>query len=121
LFGNEQEACGMTGTDDVGAAVARLAERCPTVAVTLGAAGSLVAADGAVVRVPAEPVPEVVDTTGAGDLYAAGFLFGVSRGLGPEACGRLGGLAAAEVVTHLGARAVRSLRTLASEAGLLTA
>ncbi len=119
LFANEQEACGMVGTDDVDAALTRLAARCPTVAVTLGAAGSVVAADGNIIRVPAEAVEDVVDTTGAGDLYAAGFLYGASRGLGAEASARLGGIAAAEVVSHMGARPVASLRMLATDAGVL--
>ncbi len=61
----------------------------------------------------------VVDTTGAGDLFAAGFLFGVARGLGNEKAARLGALAAAEIITHLGARPDTSLRMLAKENGLL--
>ncbi|MBO0730271.1 MAG: adenosine kinase, partial [Acidimicrobiaceae bacterium] len=108
LFANEQEACGMTGAADVDAALAELAKRCPTVVVTLGAAGSIVAAAGEAFRVPAEPVPHVVDTTGAGDLFAAGFLYGECRGLGPEGSARLGALAAAEVVSHMGARPAAS-------------
>jgi sugar/nucleoside kinase (ribokinase family) len=68
--------------------------------------------------VPAFPVKQVVDTTGAGDLFAAGFLFGTVRGLSHEQCGRLGALAAAEVIQHIGARPQTSLKTLAQEAGL---
>ena len=64
----------------------------------------MVLADGAVHAVAAEPVARVVDTTGAGDLYASGFLFGVTRGLDPVLCGRLGSIAAAEIVSHFGAR-----------------
>src|SRR5207244_442400 len=78
-----------------------------------------VAAGREVTAVAAHPVERVVDTTGAGDLYAAGFLFGLARGLGLERCARLGGLAAAEVISHFGARPWVSLSRLAAEAGLL--
>jgi sugar/nucleoside kinase (ribokinase family) len=104
LFANEQEACGITGEPDLDAALAALARRCATVAVTRGEHGSVVAVGGDVISVPAVPVNRVVDTTGAGDSYAAGFLYGFIRGLGPEHSARLGGLAAAEIVGHLGAR-----------------
>jgi sugar/nucleoside kinase (ribokinase family) len=67
-----------------------------------------------VIEVPAHPVDRVVDTTGAGDLYAAGFLFGFSRGVDLAACGALGSLAAAEVISHLGARPATSLAELAA-------
>lgn len=119
VFANRDEACLLTGRDDVEAAVADLAARCPTVVVTLGAEGSIVAHRDQRVRVDAVAVPEVVDTTGAGDLYAAGFLLGHSRGLGPERSARLGSIAAAEVVGHLGARPETPLLTLAEAAGLL--
>jgi sugar/nucleoside kinase (ribokinase family) len=69
--------------------------------------------------VPPEPVHKVVDVTGAGDLYAAGFLFGLTEGLPLESCGRLGSLAAAEVISHIGARPEVSLRALAQQRGLL--
>jgi sugar/nucleoside kinase (ribokinase family) len=121
LFGNEAEALGICATDDLGAAVSRLAGRCAIVSVTLGAAGSLVAFDGQVVEVPASPVGQVVDTTGAGDLYAAGFLWGQSRRLDVVTCARLGGLAAAEVIGHLGARPQVPLDALARHAGLVSA
>jgi fructokinase len=109
LFANEQEACGIAGEADLDTALAALARRCSTVAVTRGQHGSLVAAAGDVISVPAAPVDRVVDTTGAGDSYAAGFLFGFIRGLGAEHSARLGGLAAAEIVGHLGARPQQSL------------
>jgi sugar/nucleoside kinase (ribokinase family) len=69
--------------------------------------------------VEAEKVAKVVDVTGAGDLYASGFLFGLTHGRSLGECGRLGSLAAAEVISHLGARPQASLRTLAVKAGLL--
>jgi sugar/nucleoside kinase (ribokinase family) len=82
--------------------------------VTCSEHGSVILADGKAVKVAAEPVAAVVDTTGAGDLYAAGFLFGLTSGLDMEDCGRLGGLAAAEVIAHVGARPQISLQELAT-------
>ena len=67
----------------------------------------------------AAPVDEVVDTTGAGDAYAAGFLFGLAKGRDAKTCGQLGSLAASEVISHFGARPEADLKDLASEAGLL--
>jgi sugar/nucleoside kinase (ribokinase family) len=118
LFANEQEACGMAGVEDAAAAARALGRRVPTVAVTRGPLGSVVATGDEVVSVPATAVVRLVDTTGAGDSYAAGFLYGVIRDLGPERCARLGALAAAEVVGHLGARPLQSLAELARVAGL---
>jgi sugar/nucleoside kinase (ribokinase family) len=111
LFANEQEACGIAGTADLDSALAALARRCATVAVTRGGQGSVVATNGHVISVEAAPVDRVVDTTGAGDSYAAGFLYGFIKGLNPQRCARLGGLAAAEIVGHLGARPQQSLAT----------
>jgi sugar/nucleoside kinase (ribokinase family) len=68
--------------------------------------------------IDAAPVAKVVDTTGAGDQYAAGFLYGLTHGKGLADCGRLGSLAAAEVISHYGARPETSLKILASNAGL---
>jgi sugar/nucleoside kinase (ribokinase family) len=87
-----------------------------TVSVTRGASGAIAFTDdGPVVSVPAAPLPggAVVDTTGAGDLYAAGFLFGLVRGKDLETCARLGAVAAAEVISHVGARPDADLRELA--------
>jgi sugar/nucleoside kinase (ribokinase family) len=81
-------------------------------AITLGSEGSVVVTADDVVRVPAEPVARVLDTTGAGDLYAAGFLYGLTRGHPLDECGRLGSLAAAEVISHVGPRPLVELRTL---------
>ncbi|MGA7941472.1 MAG: PfkB family carbohydrate kinase, partial [Bradyrhizobium sp.] len=71
-----------------------------------------------VVSVPASPIQKLVDTTGAGDLFAAGFLFGLVRNAGFENCGKLGALAAAEVIQHIGARPQVSLKELAQQSGL---
>jgi sugar/nucleoside kinase (ribokinase family) len=118
LFGNEEEVTAMTGAGLDGA-MAELAHRCELVVVTRGPLGSLVVFNNSVVEVPAHPVETVVDTTGAGDLFAAGFLYGLTHGYDPPDSAELGGLAAAEVIGHLGARPQESLSKLAAEAGLL--
>jgi sugar/nucleoside kinase (ribokinase family) len=115
LFANDQEACGMAGTTDVDQAIAQLSLQVATVVVTRGAHGSTVASGGSVISVPAASVAQVVDTTGAGDMFAAGFLYGYTHGLGIERSAVLGGAVAAEVVSHLGARPVVSLRELAAD------
>jgi sugar/nucleoside kinase (ribokinase family) len=88
--------------------------KCKIAVVTRSERGSVILAGDTVTEVAAEKVDKVVDTTGAGDLYAAGFLFGLSRGLDMAACGKLGGLAAAEVISHIGARPQVSLKELAT-------
>ncbi len=120
LFANEPETLGLSGLDDLDSAVKAMTERVPLVAVTLGSAGCVIAdRQGGRTRVPAAPVRHVVDSTGAGDSFAAGFLFGVVHDLGPEASAQLGALAASEIVSHLGARPIADLRQLAAAAGLL--
>lgn len=116
LFANELEIMALLGVDSLDEAVAAVRGRCPVAALTRGPLGSVVVGDDAVVHVPAVPVEEVVDTTGAGDLYAAGFLHGLTRGADLERCARLGSLAAAEVVSHLGARPQVPLAALAEGA-----
>ncbi|MGI8792488.1 MAG: adenosine kinase [Acidimicrobiales bacterium] len=111
LFANEAELCSLYETDDFEAAVAEVAASCDIAAVTRGEEGSVLASRGRLVAVAAEAT-EVVDTTGAGDLYAAGVLFGLCNDLDLETCGRLGAIAAAEVISHLGARPLVSLATL---------
>ena len=88
-------------------------------AITLGAEGSVIVTPAGRIAIPAAPVATVVDTNGAGDLFASGFLYGITNGLDPEASGRLGGLCAAEVISHLGARPQADLRRRAGEAGLI--
>ena len=104
LFANEAEIVALYEADDFDEACRRAGADCPFAALTRGAAGSVIAAGGEVVRVGIAPVGQVVDTTGAGDLYAAGVLFGLTRGYEPELCGRIGAIAAAEIVGHYGAR-----------------
>jgi sugar/nucleoside kinase (ribokinase family) len=118
LFANEREICALYQVPDLQAAVAALRGRCEIAAITRSEHGSLVLAGDKVIEVPAQPVPKVVDTTGAGDLYAAGFLYGYTHGLSLLDCGRLGSLCAAEVIAHFGARPETSLRELANRAGL---
>ncbi len=113
LFANEDEILALYDAADVEAAVAEARRHCGVVVVTRGARGAVAADADAVVAVPAEPVARVVDTTGAGDLFASGFLFGLTRGLGLEACARLGAIAAAEIVSHHGARPRSRLAELA--------
>lgn len=103
LFANEAEACALWGCDEVGAAVERARAEVGIACITLSEKGSVVVAGPETYEIPAQPV-EVVDTTGAGDLYAAGFLYGYTSGRPLPECGRLGSLAAAEVISHIGAR-----------------
>jgi sugar/nucleoside kinase (ribokinase family) len=135
LLGNEAEALEMTGETDLEAALTALTKTCPVVALTRGAAGAVASGGNETVSVPAEPVeepggrgvsprqgrrepPRVVDTTGAGDLFAAGFLLGLARERPLTDCLRLGALAAAEVISHTGARPQTSLAALAAARGL---
>jgi sugar/nucleoside kinase (ribokinase family) len=118
LFANEEELLKLYQTDDFDAAVERLSSEVAVAAVTRGAAGSIVIGDDAPMAIPAEPVDQVVDTTGAGDQYAAGFLMGLARELPLATCAKLGHLAAAEVISHYGPRPEVSLERLAAEAGI---
>src|SRR6185312_2211834 len=99
------------------AAVMALQQDCRLAAVTTGPDGALVVTPAAIVRAPASPVERVVDLTGAGDLFASGFLYGIARGMDLYDAGRLGTLAAAEVISHVGPRPATSLRELARNAG----
>ncbi|HZZ35463.1 MAG TPA: adenosine kinase [Caulobacteraceae bacterium] len=118
LFANEAEITSLFQTAEFEAAVQAIAGRCAIAAVTRSEKGSIVLAGRARHAVPAAPVEKVMDTTGAGDQYAAGFLFGLARGRPLDVCGRLGSLAAAEVISHYGPRPQASLRDLAAAAGL---
>ena len=118
IFANEAELHSLYQTSDFNAAVAALRADIEVAVVTRSAKGCLVAGPDGVEAVPAFPVERVVDTTGAGDLFAAGFLSGLARGADDRTCGRLGALAAAEVIQHLGARPEASLKDLARENGL---
>ena len=118
VFANEAEVCALHSTGDLAGARDRTAEMARTVVITRGARGSVVVEGTTVEEIPAAPVLRVVDATGAGDLYAAGFLWGLSRGAPLVRCARLGNLAAAEVVSHVGARPLVPLSERAVVAGL---
>jgi len=119
VFCNEEEARMLTGAADLDGVLAGLSRPGLVAAVTLGARGAVLVAGDERVHVHAWPVSGVEDTTGAGDLFAAGTLFGLTHGCSLEVAGRLGSLAAGEVIGHLGARPDTSLEHLAFEAGLL--
>ena len=117
LFANEAELKSLYETASLDAAIAALRQDCRLAAVTMSERGSYVVTWEETELVPVAPAATVVDTTGAGDLYAAGFLFGLARGLPLASCAALGGLAAGEAITHVGARPLVSLKALAQEAG----
>ena len=104
LFANEVEICSLYETADFDAAAASVRGHVAIAALTRSAAGSVILADGAEHRIAAAPVARVIDTTGAGDLYASGFLYGLTRGLSLPICGEIGSLCAAEIISHVGAR-----------------
>lgn len=114
LFANHIELAALTGHDDFHAGIAALRDKVPLLVVTRSADGAVAAAGGELVEVPAEPIARVVDTTGAGDLFAAGFLFGHVRGRPLAECLRLGAICAAEIISHYGARPEADLKQLVS-------
>lgn len=118
VFANEAELLSLYETSDFDAALKALQADCAVAAVTRSAKGSVVVGDGAPIAVAAEPVARVIDTTGAGDQYAAGFLYGVARGLPLVTCAKLGHIAAAEVIAHYGPRPEQSYKALAEKAGI---
>jgi sugar/nucleoside kinase (ribokinase family) len=118
LFSNERELLSLYEEKDLGAALATARKDCPVVIVTRSEIGSLIAANGEVVEVKPFPVSQVVDTTGAGDQYAAGFLYGFARGRPLAVCGAFASMAAAEVISHFGPRPETGLRALALKHGL---
>ena len=115
LFANEAEITQLAGAADFDSAVARVASKVPTLVATRGEQGAVAVRSGERVEVPAETIERLVDTTGAGDLFAAGFLAGQARGLGLERSLKLGAIAAAEVIQHYGARPEADLKALAGE------
>ena len=118
IFANETELHSLYQTSDFETACKQLRVDTKLGIVTRSEKGCVVASADGVVAVPAFPIEKMVDTTGAGDLFAAGFMFGLVRNAGHEACGRLGALAAAEVIQHVGARPQVSLKELAERNGL---
>ncbi len=118
VFANESELHSLYQTADFDTALKQLSADTKLGVVTRSEKGCVVVSHDGVVAVPAFPIKELVDTTGAGDLFAAGFLFGLVRNAGYENAGRLGALAAAEVIQHIGARPLVSLKELAQQNGL---
>ena len=120
LLANEKEAETLFGSDDLGVIAEKARSLCPLTVVTRSEKGSLlIPREGAALEIAPLKPPALEDTTGAGDAYAAGFLFGVARGFELSRAGALGSLAASEVISHFGARPAASLKTLARAAGLL--
>ena len=118
LFANEAELKSLYETADFDTAIVALRKDAKLAAVTRSEKGCVVVSRDKVEAVPAAPIVKLVDTTGAGDLFAAGFLTGIARGRDHITAGKLGALAAAEVIQHLGARPETSLKTLAGNMGL---
>lgn len=116
LFANLEEAKTLTGAASLEDAAAALAGKAEVVVVTRSEKGALILAEGRELAVEALPPARLVDTTGAGDLFAAGFLVGYTRGKTLADCGRLGALAASEIISHVGARPEADLKALAAAA-----
>jgi sugar/nucleoside kinase (ribokinase family) len=110
LFGNEDELLSLYQVDSMEAGIAAVRDDCDLAVITMGAKGCTVISRDDIVTVPAEPVTRVLDTTGAGDLFAAGFLFGYTRHRGLDECAKLGSIAAAEVISHVGPRPLVELK-----------
>lgn len=113
LFGNEDEVRHLTGCTDFADCISVLTKHVGTLVITRGAHGAVAVQNGERIEIPAAPVERIVDTTGAGDLFAAGFLAGRCRGRSLEGCLETGALAAAEIISHFGARPEVDLRELA--------
>jgi sugar/nucleoside kinase (ribokinase family) len=118
LFANEHELKSLYATADFDSALAAFRLEAALGVVTRSEHGSLVVSHEGTKAIAAHPIDKLVDTTGAGDLFAAGFLLGLARGIDHESSARMGALAAAEVIQHLGARPQTSLKDLAAESGL---
>ncbi|MBI0476835.1 adenosine kinase [Sphingomonas sp. MA1305] len=112
LFANENELTALAEVEDFEAAVAKLSAQVPTLVVTRGAQGACAIQHGTRAEVSAEPIEQVVDTTGAGDLFAAGFLHGQAIGKDLEASLTLGAICAAEIISHFGARPMVDMKAL---------
>lgn len=118
LLANESEVRSLYQSSDFETGVRALQQDCRIAAVTMGADGAMVVTKEGIDRVAARPVERIVDTTGAGDLFASGFLFGIARGMPLPEAARLGTIAAAEVIGHIGARPESSLADIAGQAGV---
>ncbi|MBE7732602.1 adenosine kinase [Devosia faecipullorum] len=118
VFANVHELKSLYQTDDLGEAVREIAKDAEIAAITMGADGAMAIFNGEVISVPAFPVDKVVDATGAGDLFASGFLLGLARGQTIDSALKTGCLAASEVISHIGARPLVDLEALSRRHGL---
>lgn len=112
LFANEDEIKSLYEVDTFDEALIEVRRHCKVAALTRSEKGSVIVSGDSVIEVAAEPVIKVVDTTGAGDLFASGFLYGYTQGFDLATCGRLGSICAAEIISHMGARPDADLKTL---------
>lgn len=119
VFSNEEEAKSLYETDSFDVAVAAIREDCPLTIITRSEKGAVIVTPDQTLAVPAIEIGELVDTTGAGDLYAAGFLFGYTKDRSLEDCARLGSLAAGTIIQQMGPRPMMSLEAVARQAGLI--
>lgn len=119
LFANESEILSLFSAVSFRQALDAVRGHCEVAVLTRGPRGAVVVAGDTVVEIPAEPLAHLVDTTGAGDLYAAGFLYGYTHGRTLADSARFGAIAAAEIISHVGARPDESLNALARQKGLL--
>lgn len=120
VFANESEITSLYQTKNFDEAAAKAAQSINLAVLTRSAKGGVIFSKGQGITVPAVPVEQVVDATGAGDLYASGFLFGLTAGRDLETCGKLGALAASEIISHVGARPETKLGPLAQSRGLIS-
>ncbi len=118
LFANEAEITALYQVGTFDEALQRVRDHCEIACLTRSEKGSLILSGDEVHLIDAEPVERVVDTTGAGDLYASGFLFGYTQGADLATCGRIASISAAEIISHYGARPETSLKTLVQAAGV---
>lgn len=114
LFANEDEIKSLYMCENFDEAISAVSENVEVAAITRGEKGAVIISKGQKIEIAAEAVEKIIDTTGAGDQFAAGFLFGFTQGYDLEKCGKLGCLAAAEVISHIGPRPQVSLKELAS-------
>lgn len=119
IFANESEIKSLYQTESFELASKNASKDAKLAVLTRSAKGSVIFSDGNAIEISPEPISELIDTTGAGDLYAAGFLFGYSKGYSLEICGRLASLAAAEIISHIGARPEIPLNQLAQQRGAI--
>jgi len=119
LFANEEEICALYQEKDINIALKQIQGQCEIVAVTQGAKGAVIVTKDNKIEVPSTQVSNVVDTTGAGDLFAAGFLYGFTQGEPLETCGQYGCRAAAAVIQHMGARVQKNLKDIIKEGNVV--